>query len=79
MARERQPWVPNLRRLEVECRPGKYYVSEAGRDKWGRPVIVFNNTVQNTTEVGPQMEALIFTLLRAIRQLPSGVEKYAPP
>ena len=50
--------------FEVEMTTGKMYI--AGFDRWGRTVIVFNNTVQNTTSHNDQMDFLSWLLETAI-------------
>jgi hypothetical protein len=50
--------------FEVEMTTGKMYI--AGFDRWGRTVIVFNNTVQNTTSHNDQMDYLSWLLETAI-------------
>jgi len=72
---EKKPWAVDIRLIECEYRTGKFYAL-GHVDRWGRPVIVFDNTVQNTAAVSGQMDGLIFTLLRGIRLMPPDIEKY---
>ena len=60
--------------MEVESRTGKIYVP--GRDRWGRPVIIFDNTVQNTSNIDNQMRFLAWSLEFAIRDMPTHTDKY---
>lgn len=60
--------------MSKESETGKIYCS--GNDRWGRPVIVFDNTVQNTNVVDNQMKFLAWNLEFAIRQMPSNIDKY---
>ena len=52
-----------------ECETGKIYVS--GFDKWQRPLVVFNNGVQNTRDVDGQMNFLAWSLNLACRMMGS--------
>jgi len=60
--------------MEIESRTGKIFVS--GKDKWGRPVIIFNNECQNTNDVDDQMTFLAFNLELAIKEMGDAVDKY---
>lgn len=69
-----RPWDIGLGQVEVEARTGKYFLG--GTDRWGRPVLVMDNTVQNTSDVERQLRGLVFMLWRAMRLMPPGVDKY---
>ena len=64
-------WEPKMSR---EGATGKIYFP--GFDRWGRPVLVFNNQVQNTASVDDQMRFLAWNLEVAIGLMPPGVDKY---
>lgn len=50
-----------------ESATGKIY--NPGFDRWGRPVVIFDNTVQNTPNVDDHMIFLAWNLEFAIRQM----------
>ena len=52
------------------------YHYELGLDRWGRPLLIFDNTVQNTASVDDQMLFLGWNLEFAIKQMPKYVDKY---
>jgi diazepam-binding inhibitor (GABA receptor modulator, acyl-CoA-binding protein) len=60
--------------FSIESCTGKIYVP--GKDQWGRPVVVFDNTVQNTKNVDRQMEFLAWNLNMACRMMNDDVDKY---
>lgn len=62
------------KKMHFEAKTGKIYI--AGDDKWGRPVIIFDNSVQNTTDTDGQLNFLAWNLESAIRLMPSKVDKY---
>lgn len=62
------------RAFEVECETGKIY--NPGFDQWRRPVIVFDNTAQNTTNVDNQMLYLGWALNFACREMDKDIDKY---
>jgi hypothetical protein len=47
-----------------------------GFDRWGRPLMVFNNQVQNTSCADSHMRLLSWYLEFSIRQMPTHVDKY---
>jgi hypothetical protein len=53
---------------------GKIYIP--GKDKWNRPVLVFDNTVENWPNLDDRMAHLAWNLEFAIRQMPNDVDKY---
>ena len=61
-------------RLENENKTGKIYL--AGFDVWQRMVVIFDNSVQNTTNPSDHVDILAFNLELAIRSLPPGRDKY---
>ncbi len=61
--------------MAAEVETGKIYLP--GMDVHGRPVVIFDNTVQNTNNVDKQMEFLAWSLEFAIRLMPPAVsDKY---
>jgi hypothetical protein len=64
-------WPGNMSR---ESETGKIY--SPGHDKWGRPVLILNNTVENTKRVDDQMTFLAWNLEYAIKRMPPHVDKY---
>ena len=52
---------------------GKIY--NPGKDQFGRSVVVFDNTVQNTTSHDDQMTFLAWSLEFALREMPSYTDK----
>jgi len=61
-------------KMSKESETGKIYCP--GSDKWGRPVLVLDNTVQNTSVVDDQMSFLAWNLEFAIQLMPPTVDKY---
>jgi hypothetical protein len=57
-------------RLGREGETGKIYCAHE-YDKWGRSVVVFDNTVQNTNDMDGQMEFLAWNLEYAIKAMKS--------
>lgn len=69
---ELQPnWVE---KMGHESETGKIWCP--GPDRWGRPVVIFDNTVQNTDSVDDQMLFLAWCLEFAIRDMPAHTDKY---
>lgn len=69
---ERQPgWQDKLKH---EAMTGKIYIP--GKDKYGRSVVVFDNTVQNTTDHDDQINFLAWNLEFAIHEMSKEVDKY---
>lgn len=62
------------RAFEIECETGKVY--NPGFDQWRRPVIVFDNSSQNTSNVDGQMMYLGWALNFACREMDPDVDKY---
>jgi hypothetical protein len=62
------------KKMYLEAKTGKIYI--AGEDKWKRPVIIFDNSVQNTTNTDGQLYFLAWNLETAIRIMPEKVDKY---
>ena len=65
---EREPFVHDYAELEREGRTGKVRVAE-DVDRWGRSVVVFDNTVQNTKDDEANMRFLAFNLEHALRKM----------
>lgn len=69
---ELQPnWVT---KMSKESETGKIWCP--GSDQWGRPVVIFDNTVQNTNSVDDQMLFLAWCLEFAIKDMPEHTDKY---
>ena len=64
----RRPHVVDYAEIEAESRTGKLRVAPS-LDRWGRPVVVFDNSVQNTKESGGQLRCLAFVLEHALRRV----------
>jgi len=62
-------------RMGRESETGKSYV-QSGRDKFGRPVIVLDNSVQNSPDGPMQIDFLAWILELAIREMPADCDKY---
>lgn len=60
--------------MKKESETGKIYIS--GVDKWGRPVVIFDNSVQNTNCTTDQLNFLSWNLEYACRMMPLTVDKY---
>ena len=60
--------------MEKEGCTGKIYLP--GFDRWNRPIVVFDNTVQNTSDMNGQLRYLAWSLNLAIRFMPADVDKY---
>lgn len=71
----RRPDVHDYSELEVEARTGKVRVA-IEPDRWGRPIVIFDNTVQNTNDAEANMRFLAFNLEHALRRAKPPVEKY---
>lgn len=61
-------------RMSRESKTGKVYTP--GKDKWGRPIIILDNTVQNTDNFDDQMIFLAWNLEFGIREMSSKVDKF---
>jgi hypothetical protein len=61
-------------RMSKEGETGKIYIP--GFDKYDRPVLVFDNTVQNTSVPDDQLAFLAWYLEYACRIMPTGRDKY---
>lgn len=61
-------------KMSKESETGKIYIP--GYDKFQRPVIIFDNTVQNTQSTDDQMNFLAWNLELAIKFMPSKIDKY---
>ena len=69
---ERQPgWEDMIRH---ECETGKIYCP--GYDRWHRPVIIFDNSVQNTHSHDAHILFLAWNLELGTRMMPPDVDKY---
>ena len=67
--------LPNWEtKMSHESETGKIYVP--GKDKYGRPVIVFDNSVQNTTSIDDQLSFVSFNFEYACRMMEPKVDKY---
>lgn len=71
----RRPHVHDYSELELEARTGKVRVATEP-DRWGRPIVIFDNTVQNTKDADANMRFLAFNLEHALRRAKPPVEKY---
>lgn len=60
--------------LSKESESGKIYV--AGYDQWSRPVLIFNNTVQNTPHIEDHMTFLAWNLEFATKIMSPKIDKY---
>ena len=73
---KRRPHVLDYAELDRECATGKLRVAPS-LDRFGRPVVIFDNSVQNTKDAGGQLRALAFVLEHALRRCDgSRVRKY---
>ena len=54
-------------RMSRESETGKVYTP--GKDQWGRPVIILDNTVQNTDSIDDQMLFLAWNLEFGIKEM----------
>lgn len=61
-------------RIETEIITGKIYLP--GKDQYDRPIIVLDNTAQNTTNQDNQMVFTAWCLEMAIREMPEHTDKY---
>jgi hypothetical protein len=61
-------------KMSRESETGKIYVP--GNDKWGRSIVIFDNSVQNTSNVDDQMTFLAWNLEFATKMSKPGVDKY---
>jgi hypothetical protein len=67
--------APNWKEsLGKELETGKMYIN--GNDKWGRSILVFDNTVQNTSDPDGQLRGLAWNLESAIALLEPTTDKY---
>lgn len=60
--------------IDNETCTGKIY--KAGNDQWGRPLLVFDNQVQNTKSAEAHMKLLSWYLEHTISQMTDKVDKY---
>lgn len=60
--------------MEREGCTGKIYLP--GYDRWERPILVFDNTAQNTSGMDGQLRYLAWSLDLAIRSMQEHVDKY---
>jgi hypothetical protein len=60
--------------MSKESESGKIYVP--GHDRYGRPVVVFDNTVQNTDSSEDHMNFLAWNLEFATKTMPPNTDKY---
>ena len=63
-----------VEKLSHEAETGK--IQLAGRDKYDREVVIFDNSVQNTSSSDGQLNYLAWNLEMAIHTLPPHVDKY---
>lgn len=56
--------------MQEQGKTGKIY--NAGVDRWGRPVVIFNNSVNNSNDPRAQMRYLAFNLEMALRKARAG-------
>lgn len=68
---QREGWMEYMSK---ESETGKIYCP--GRDRWGRSVVIFDNTVQNTPHVDDHMNFLAWNLEFAIKLMPPTIDKY---
>ena len=61
-------------RMHHENKTGKIYIP--GHDKWGRPIVIFDNSVQNTVDSEGQLYFLAWNLETAIKFMPKHTDKY---
>jgi hypothetical protein len=61
-------------KMSKESETGKIYIP--GYDQFQRPVIIFDNTVQNTQSTDDQMSFLAWNLELAIKFMPPDIDKY---
>ena len=61
-------------KLSHEADTGKIYIP--GNDKFGRSIVIFDNSVQNTNNVDNQMTFLAWNLETAAKLMKSEVDKY---
>jgi hypothetical protein len=55
-----------MEEMQFQGQTGKIY--NAGTDRWGRPVVIFNNSVNNSNDPRAQMRYLAFNLETALRK-----------
>ncbi len=55
-----------MEEMQFQGQTGKIY--NAGTDRWGRPVVIFNNSVNNSNDPAQQMRYLAFNLEMALRK-----------
>ena len=72
--RRRAPHLTRCRDVEHESLTGKIYMP--GYDRFGRPLVVFDNTVQNTQDTEGNMVFLAWALEFSLRHAPPGIEKH---
>lgn len=62
------------KKMSHESETGKIY--NPGKDQWGRPVLVLDNTVQNTDSVDDQMMLLAWNLEFGIKEMSPYNDKF---
>eukprot|EP00468_Gymnochlora_sp_CCMP2014_P010011 CAMPEP_0167747060 /NCGR_PEP_ID=MMETSP0110_2-20121227/4064_1 /TAXON_ID=629695 /ORGANISM="Gymnochlora sp., Strain CCMP2014" /LENGTH=358 /DNA_ID=CAMNT_0007631905 /DNA_START=24 /DNA_END=1101 /DNA_ORIENTATION=+ len=72
--REAKPQNIRPKDIEKECSTGKTFV--AGKDKFGRPVIVMDSSVENSKDHNGKIQNLLFHLEHAKRLMPENVDKW---
>lgn len=70
-----KPWKITAAEVELQARTGK--VRSSGRDRHGRPVLVFDNTRENSTDLDMQLRHLVHHVQRVERKLRHGSEAAA--
>lgn len=61
-------------KMSRESETGKVYTP--GKDQWGRPLIILDNTVQNTDSVDDQMLFLAWNLEFGIKEMTPKIDKF---
>ena len=61
--------------MEGEARTGKVRLAQRP-DRHGRPILVFDNSKENTWDAAANIRHLVFHLWRAVAALPPGVDKF---
>lgn len=65
-SREPDTLRASMAEMQHQGQTGKIY--NAGTDRWGRPVVIFNNSVNNSNDPRAQMRYLAFNLETALRK-----------
>lgn len=71
LVEETDGWIE---KMSKESETGKVY--SPGKDQWGRPIIVLDNTVQNTDSVDDQMLFLAWNLEFGIKEMSLSNDKF---